>query len=197
MPDSDAVTRGTTNSRPLSARKVALDALVRIERDGAFANLVLGPILERSGLSQEDRAFVTMLVYGTTRMRRACDALVDRFIAKEPDMTTRQALRLGAYQIVFADVPDHAAVDETVAVAPVGSRGFVNAVLRRVAGTPMQWPNDMVRMSYPDWIVDQLASEMERSDLMSTLETMNRPAPVTKRLDGYVQDFARDRKSVV
>jgi len=190
MPDSDAVTRGTTNSRPLSARKVALDALVRIERDGAFANLVLGPILERSGLSQEDRAFVTMLVYGTTRMRRACDALVDRFIAKEPDMTTRQALRLGAYQIVFADVPDHAAVDETVAVAPVRSRGFVNAVLRRVAGTPMQWPNDMVRMSYPDWIVDQLASEMERSDLMSTLETMNRPAPVTKRLDGYVQDFA-------
>ncbi|MFM8857347.1 MAG: transcription antitermination factor NusB [Actinomycetota bacterium] len=179
-----------TNSRQFSARRVALEALVRIERDGAFANLVLGPILERSGLSQEDRAFVTMLVYGTTRMKRACDAVVDRFIAKEPDATTRQVLRLGAYQIVFSDVPDHAAVDETVAVAPLRSRGFVNAVLRRVAATPMQWPNDMVKMSYPDWIVHRLASEMDASDLASTLETMNQPAPVTKRLDGYVQDVA-------
>ena len=179
-----------TRSGRLPTRKVALEVLVRIERDGAFANLALGPILERSGLGQEDRAFVTMLVYGTTRMRRACDAVVDRFIAKEPDIETRQVLRLGAYQIVFADVPDHAAVDETVAVAPVRSRGFVNAVLRRVAATPMEWSSDTVKMSYPDWIVERLACEMEHSDLTATLEAMNRPAPVTKRIDGYVQDSA-------
>lgn len=190
MPESRSVSKKEASSRHLSARKVALEALVRIERDGAFANLVLGPILERSGLSQEDRAFVTMLVYGTTRMKRACDAVVDRFIAKEPDITTRQVLRLGAYQIVFTDVPDHAAVDETVAVAPVRSRGFVNAVLRRVASTPMQWPSDTVKMSYPDWIVERLASEMEHSELVPTLEAMNRPAPVTMRSDGYVQDCA-------
>ena len=190
MADSGSRSARVASSKRLSARGVALEALVRIERDGAFANLVLGPILERSGLSQEDRAFVTMLVYGTTRMKRACDAVVDRFIAKEPDITTRQVLRLGAYQIVFAEVPVHAAVDETVAVAPFRSRGFVNAVMRRVASTPMQWPNDTVRMSYPNWIVERLISEMESSDLSAALEAMNRPAPVSKRFDGYIQDVS-------
>src|SRR5207245_4756207 len=58
-----------------TARGLALDALVRIE-DGAYANLVLPTLLGGSGLSSRDRAFTTDLVYGTTRMRRACDWLL-------------------------------------------------------------------------------------------------------------------------
>lgn len=178
------------NPNRISTRKVALDALVRIERDGAYANLVLGPLLERSRLGKEDRAFVTMLVYGTTRMRRACDALVDRFITKEPDEVTRQILRLGAFQLVFTDVPAHAAVAETVGLAPSRSRGFVNAVLRRVDSVVMNWPTPGVRLSYPDWIVERLGQEMPEEDLWPSLETMNEPAPVTRRSDGYVQDVS-------
>jgi hypothetical protein len=41
-------------------------------------------VLARVALDSRDRAFVTDLVYGTTRMRRACDFAVDRFILKEP-----------------------------------------------------------------------------------------------------------------
>ncbi len=51
-------------------------------------------------------------------MRRACDALVDRFVTTPPDPATRTLLRLGAYQLAFAGVPAHAAVGETVALAP-------------------------------------------------------------------------------
>ena len=87
------------------ARRVALDVLDRIEDEGAFANLVLPRTLARSGLDERDRRFVTELVYGTTRMRRACDFLVDRFLAKPPAGRVRNALRLGAYQIAFAGVP--------------------------------------------------------------------------------------------
>jgi 16S rRNA (cytosine967-C5)-methyltransferase len=54
-----------------TARSLALDALDRIERDGAYANLVLPDLLGRSGLEARDRHFATELVYGTTRMRRA------------------------------------------------------------------------------------------------------------------------------
>ena len=36
----------------------------------------------QSRLDERDRRFVTELVYGTTRMRRACDALVDRFVVE-------------------------------------------------------------------------------------------------------------------
>ena len=76
-----------------TARRVALDALARID-DGAYANLVLPSLLERSGLDDRDRRFATDLVYGTTRMRRACDFLVDRFLMRpaiDPDVLGEMA----------------------------------------------------------------------------------------------------------
>jgi 16S rRNA (cytosine967-C5)-methyltransferase len=173
-----------------TARRVALDALRRIEADGAYANLVLGPMLATSGLSDMDRRFVTELVYGTTRMRRACDSIVDRFVTSPPDDATRSVLRLGAYQLVFAGVPPHAAVGETVGLAPKRTRGFVNAVLRKVSRlsiAEMSWPSDGARLSYPDWIVDRFRSELG-DDAVPALERMNEAPSVTTRADGYVQD---------
>lgn len=177
------------SGRP-SARRVAYGLLQRIDHGGAYANLLLASSTELHGLDTRDRAFVTDLVYGTTRMRRACDALVDRFVASEPRPEVRTLLRLGAYQLAFAGVPAHAAVGETVALAPKAARGFVNAVLRRVADTPMTWPTDAVRLSYPDWIVERLRAELGADDALAALEAMNTPPPVTTRADGYVQDLA-------
>src|SRR5437763_4413710 len=86
-----ALTPGPTDAwgnelKPDRARALALDALVRIDEDGAFANLVTPALLRRSQLSERDRGFVTELVYGTVRMRRACDWLVDRFVQRELDL---------------------------------------------------------------------------------------------------------------
>ena len=173
-----------------SARQVALDVLQRIEHEGAYANLVLGPALAASNLSDQDRRFATELVYGSTRMRRACDAIVDRFVSQPPDDATRSLLRLGAYQLAYAGVPPHAAVSETVDLAPGKTRGFVNAVLRRVADAPiesMTWPSEASRLSYPNWLADRLMNELG-DDAVPALERMNEPPPVTARADGYVQD---------
>jgi 16S rRNA (cytosine967-C5)-methyltransferase len=179
---------GPGGDRP--ARRVALDALRRIESDGAYANLVLGPMLASSGLSDIDRRFVTELVYGTTRMRRACDAVIDRFVTTPPDDATRSVLRLGVYQLVFAGVAPHAAVGETVGLAPKRTRGFVNAVLRKVSRlslAEMSWPSDGARLSYPDWIVELFRAELG-DDALPALERMNVAPAVTTRDDGYVQD---------
>ena len=178
---------------PASARSVAYLCLQRIEHEGAYANLVTPAELQRSGLSDRDRHFVTELVYGTTRMRRACDALVDRFISSEPQPEIRTLLRLGAYQLEFAKVAPHAAVGETVELAPKRARPFVNAVLRNVsrsaAPSGSEWPSDAVRLSYPDWIVDRLVAELGSDDALATLATMNEPPQVTERADGYIQDL--------
>jgi len=174
----------------LSARSLALDALLRID-DGAYANLLLPSMLDRSDLAERDRHFATDLVYGTTRMRRACDFLIDRFVMRELDAPTRNTLRLGAYQLHFLQTPPHAAVSATVDVAPKRSRGLVNAVLRKVASAPPpQWPDEATRLSYPDWIVDLLVRDLGRDDAIAALEVMNEPAEVTVRSDGYVQDLA-------
>ena len=173
-----------------TARRVAYDALKRIDSDGAYANLVLGAMLDRTDLTDQDRRFVTELVYGTTRMRRACDALIDRFVTSPPDPATRTLLRLGVYQLEFAGVPPHAAVGETVALAPKRVRGFVNAVLRKASTTDMVWPSEFARLSYPDWIAQLLVDELGDDAAMRSLARMNEAGPVTVRADGYVQDVS-------
>jgi len=174
-------------------RQVALDALLRID-EGAYANLVLPPLLARSGLDERDRGFVTELVYGTTRMLRACDWLLERFLFRAVDADVAAILRLGAYQLAFLQTPPHAAVGETVALASGRTKGFVNAVLRKVAAAgppaPEDWPDDATRLSYPDWIVERLVADLGREEALAALATMNESASVTTRDDGYIQDEA-------
>ncbi|HEY6697472.1 MAG TPA: transcription antitermination factor NusB [Acidimicrobiales bacterium] len=173
-----------------SARVVALDVLDRIDGEGAYANLALSAALDRSRLDDRDRRFATDLVYGTTRMRRACDYLVDRFLARPPEARARNALRLGAYQLAFASVPPHAAVSETVDASPRSARGLVNAVLRKVADTPVRWPDEATRLSVPDWVLERLESDLGREPALAALTAMNEPAVRVERADGYVQDPA-------
>lgn len=178
----------------VEARRIAIDAIERILSGGAYANLLVPNMLSEADLEVRDRGFVTELVYGTTRMRRALDFLVDRFVMRvDIEPRVRAALQVGAYQLAYLETPPHAAVDTTVAATPKRARGFVNAILRKVAsaGTAAEtsWPTDAIRLSYPDWIVDRLRTDVgERS--LTVLEAMNQPARVHMRADGYRQDPA-------
>lgn len=176
----------------VATRRVAIEALTRIAVDDSYANLALPPILAGSGLDQRDRALVTDLVYGTIRRQRACDFLIERFLMRQPDAEVRSALRLGAYQLVFSDVPQHAAVSATVGAVNGPARGFVNAILRKVAsaGLDVKWPDEATRLSYPDWIVDRLIADLGPDDGRAALDAMNEPPEVTTRSDGYTQDLA-------
>ncbi|MEX1217525.1 MAG: transcription antitermination factor NusB [Acidimicrobiales bacterium] len=183
--------RKQSESAGVAARQLAAEALLRIERDGAFANLVLSPLLTSSGLEQRDKGFVTELVYGTTRMRRSCDWLVDRFLPdpERVDLTARTWLRLGAFQLAFLGTPPHAAVSATVESAPKKISGLCNAVLRKVSTSlPVEWPNEAVRLSQPDWILQRLSDDLGADRAVAALEAMNQAAVVTTREDGYIQD---------
>lgn len=173
----------------VAARRLALEVLARVEDDGAYANLVLSPALDRSELGPTDRGFVTDLVYGTLRRQRSLDHLVDRFLVTPPPPAARRALRLGAYQLSLRDdIPAYAAVSATVDAAPKRFRGLVNAVLRKVADAPVEFPDDAVEWSYPDWVVDLLRTDLGEEAAASALLAMNEPAEVTVRADGYTQD---------
>lgn len=174
-----------------SARGLAVEALIRID-EGAYANLLVPALLGDSGLEERDRAFVTELVYGTTRMCRACDWLIDRYLTRPVSPPVRAALRIGTYQLAWLGTPPHAAVSATVDEAPPAARGLVNAVLRKVAtglGDPA-WPDMATELSYPDWVVERLTRDLGAEAAKGALETMNRAAAVTERPDGYIQDAA-------
>jgi 16S rRNA (cytosine967-C5)-methyltransferase len=178
-----------------TGRAIALRVLERVD-DGAYANLALAEQLaelDRRRLTDDrEKGFATELLYGTVRMRRACDWLVQAHISREPDDATLRVLHLGAYQLCFTRIPAHAAVRETVALAPEWSRGFVNAVLRNLArtGSDVSWPDLATELSYPDWIVEELTAALGAERAQAALRAMNEPAVVTTRDDGYVQDPA-------
>ena len=137
---------------------------------------------------------MTELVYGTCRMRRACDWLTDRHTRGPVDREVRAALRVGAYQIAWTRIPPHAAVSATVDKVRGRGRSVVNAVLRRVASEVsaglVTWPDRATQLSYPDWIVDQLCRDLGRERAFAALSAMNEPAAATARPDGYIQDRA-------
>ncbi len=121
------------------ARRAAYETIAATHRDDAYANIVLPRLLRENRISGRDAALATELTYGTLRNEGQLDAVIasaaDRPMARI-DPPARDALRLGAYQLLHTRVPSHAAVSTTVDlvrwVAP-GAVGFANAVLRRVS----------------------------------------------------------------
>ncbi len=114
-------------------RKIAAKVLLRATENSTYSNIALDNILDRYELSDSDRGLLTAIVMGVTERRLTLDRIIDSLAARADriDDETRILLRIGIYQIVYLDrIPDHAAVNETVNLAPRRSRGFVNAILR-------------------------------------------------------------------
>jgi 16S rRNA (cytosine967-C5)-methyltransferase len=174
-------------------RSVALRALVAVEA-GERANVALAGVLGSSRLPDRDRALVTELTYGTVRMQRACDWLAEPYVHRRLDPPVRSAVRMGVHQLAHLRIPAHAAVSATVAVAPARARGLVNAVLRRVAERldtgPVAWPDDATRLSYPQWILEQLSADLGHDTALAALDAMNRVQVPVRRPDGFVQGLA-------
>ena len=115
-------------------RKIAYDVLVRCASAEQYSNIALDTAIKRSDLTPPDRGLLTALVYGVIERQITLDAIIDSLCDRGSEdilPEVRTLLRLGIYQLAYLDrVPDHAAVNETVNMAPKRSRGFVNAILR-------------------------------------------------------------------
>lgn len=117
----------------MNVRKLALDTLCKCETAAQYANLALDAKIKKFNITGDDRSLFTLLVYGTIERKLTLDyyiSLLSSIPDEKIDTETRNLLRLGLFQIIYTRTADHAAVNETVALAPMRSRGFVNAILR-------------------------------------------------------------------
>jgi len=182
--------RANLKPRRPTARSVALDVVRRVCDEGAYSNLTLTRTLARSGLDERDTAFATELAYGTLRrlvpIDRALAPLLDRPLDTAPK-PARAALRVGAYQLRYTRVPPHAAVSETVALADPRHRGFVNAVLRRLADAPSEevlgtTDGDLAaRTGLSEWAVRELRRVVGDDEVEEAAAALARPGGVTIR----------------
>jgi len=112
----------------------ALDALPPAEaRDRAAAHRIAAAVLRRLG---------------------SLDAVLEPLLRREPPPEVRQALRIGAAELLLLDTPPHAAVASAVDLVPRPFAGLVNAVLRRVAeqGRATLEELDGERLDTPGWL---------------------------------------------
>ncbi len=121
-----------TRHRPLEE---ALDALPKgiAPRDKAAAHRIAGAVLRRAG---------------------SLDAVLEPFLRREPPSEVRQALRMGAAELLLLGTPAHAAVASCVTLVPKPFTGLANAVLRRVAeaGAAALDGLDAERLDTPPWL---------------------------------------------
>ncbi len=62
-----------------SPRRLAVEILNRVEQDNSFAEPLINSCLESRDLAGSDRGLLTMLVYGTLRMRGRLDWIIRSF----------------------------------------------------------------------------------------------------------------------
>ncbi len=152
----------------LTARRIAADIVDGVLRrgrpldeqlDGKGAHLAIGSLVER------DRALMRRIVGSVLRrlgtLRYLIGTFLDRGVpADAPRVET--SLLIGAAQILFLDVPDHAAVDLSVRIVQADRRGIryaglVNAVLRRIAqsGRERLADVDAIVLDTPPWLLER------------------------------------------
>jgi 16S rRNA (cytosine967-C5)-methyltransferase len=181
----------------MNARTIAFKVLLQVERASAYLNVALDAALRSAGaLPREEAALATELTYGVARRALALDATVAEYSRRsvsklEPGVLV--LLRLGAYQLLYLRIPEHAAVDATVELAKqqgfTRAAGLVNAILRKIAlERRVPLPADplerlSVSESHPLWLVRRWAARFGEEQAAALCHANNAPAPVCVRVN--------------
>jgi 16S rRNA (cytosine967-C5)-methyltransferase len=143
------------------AAKVVADVAARGRSlDAALAS-------HSEGTAQE-RGLLKALSYDSIRWYLRLDALLDRLLSRpgqklDPDV--RALALVGLCQLLYTDIPPHAAVAETVdaarAIGHPRAAGLINALLRRCQREqaellPLIDAKEATRVAHPKWLLDAL-----------------------------------------
>ena len=162
------------------------------ERDAFVSEVIPGVLAQMKDISQEDSAFATKLARGVTATVGTLDEFIDRNLNSPDDIqaNVRDALRVSAYELLFLDKADYAAVDQGVelvcSVAPKAG-ALANAVLRKMAKSAKSFPFGRPTLSlavlarsqaFPLWLAKRLMNEMGLEKATAFMRACNTDAPV-------------------
>ncbi|SDD41473.1 Ribosomal RNA small subunit methyltransferase B [Sporomusa acidovorans DSM 3132] len=166
----------------MDAREIALKVLNEVEGKGAYANIALAQELNRRALQEkitnQDRRFITELVYGTVKTGATLDWMLSCFLSRPLAKVApiiKNILRLGMYQLFYLEkVPASAACNQAVELARkyghAGTIKFVNGVLRNAARCPEKiifpekdkYPVKYLALKYyhPEWLIERWVNRL-------------------------------------
>lgn len=170
------------------ARRVAWNCLQRWAGGGVFAETLIA--CECEGLPSPARALVQSIVLGCLRnlrwLEHICRTL--RPSGKLED-SARWLILMGLCQLFVLRKAEHAAVSETVVLAPPRYRGLVNGILRNAVRRKdeffAQWEKlpPAVRYSVPDWLAKRWVAEFGANEAEQMLAWNVQIPPVHARIN--------------
>lgn len=172
-----------------SARQTALRALGLWRKGKRFADSIISGLLGKAELTPSDRAFALELFYGVLRNLILLDFWIGCLRRSRIESDVRDLVRLGFYQLFLLKTPEHAAVNETVVLAPQNQRTIVNGMLRaatrrrtellaRANAQPL-----FVRTSHPQFLVERWQRHFGADDAKELCKWNNHPAPTYGRIN--------------
>lgn len=185
--------------RPSKPREIACHALLDRENGRGFLEDLLDHTLASARLSAPDRALAQELACGVVRWQAPLDWLIAQKVGDRRQLPVVQVLlRLGLYQLFWLDrIPDHAAVGETVELAPERQAGFVNAILRgfarerevtRLLLERLKRDEPALGWSHPDWLAQRWIARWGKPKTLRLMEFNNQPARVFARVNTLIAE---------
>ena len=180
----------------MDAREVALLTLNACQRQGGWSDGVLKKQLSAARLDSRDAALATRLCFGVLQNQMLLDFYLSHFSnipLKRMEGKVLQALRLGAYQMLFlTKIPHSAAVNSAVALTKAHCRnpraaGMVNGILRSLERSLDHLPTipqaDPVfylstLYSHPDWLVKEFILTLGPEETARLLAADNSQPPI-------------------
>lgn len=176
-------------SKNFHVRQAAVSALRAWAKGHDYAESLVERHAQRRMLSSADRALLQAILFGVLRHRRILDHWIGKLRHGKLDADTRDILRVGLCQLLILNIPDHAAVNETVEAGKTSVRALINAVLRKAISSRkrlMEELDDMppaVLHSHPDWLYNRWRKSFGKETAIAIMEWDNQPAETFFRLN--------------
>jgi len=134
------------------ALEEALDALPMHGRPHRIRGA--GETRPGAALEARDKAAGHRIAAMVLRRAGSLDAVLEPYLRREPPPAVRNALRIGAAELLLLATPAHAAVGNAVDLVPPAFAGLVNAILRKLAaaGPALLEGIDGERLDTPPWL---------------------------------------------
>jgi len=194
------IRRAASYSSSANPRQAACETLLRIRKEGGFADRLIDIELSNGALTGPDRGLYAELVFGVLRRQGTLDYILQQLLEKpmiELDPLALVILRIGLYQLTCLDrIPESAAVNESVNLAKLitpGTSGLINAVLRNYLRRrdTITFPDISAqpaaaiaaRHSQPEWLVEQWLDQLGVTEAEQLAEASSRQPPLTLRVN--------------
>lgn len=177
------------SAKNFHVRQAAVSALRAWAKGHDYAESLVERHAQRRMLSPQDRALLQAILFGVLRHRRLLDHWIGKLRQGKLDAETRDVLRVGLCQLLILQIPDHAAVNETVEAGKAPVRSLINAVLRKAISSRKRLMEDLDEMkpatlhSHPDWLFKRWRKVFGKETAVAIMQWDNQPAETFFRLN--------------